>query len=288
MNQIKNKLRSRAGVSMILAMVFMLFCSFVGSTVLASATANAQRVAQLAEQQDFMLQRSAALLVSDQFRLAEGQRLRMTVVDQQREIQGFELVGGGVRQPVEGKFKKDRVITFNVVSTVQPTALQRLMLEATVWRYLYENTRDLEADVTLVIELVGFPVEDTGDFLIQQPTGEDYEDDGIISGTMQVTSVITSAKNPASPPPAIPEYLARFSIGRGEYLYDFFVDFGEDSQVKMTMNGYSGTGTEKTLTTIVKDNSFFGTACPDVEINSRSTTTTISWQSPLVEKGGAQ
>ena len=49
MNKILRKLRSKAGESMILAMVFMLFCSFVGGSVLASATANAQRVAQAAE-----------------------------------------------------------------------------------------------------------------------------------------------------------------------------------------------------------------------------------------------
>ena len=65
MKHIKKKLRSRLGASLILAMVFMLFCSFVGGSVLASATANAQRVAQLAEQQDFLLERSAALLASD-------------------------------------------------------------------------------------------------------------------------------------------------------------------------------------------------------------------------------
>ena len=82
MNKIQQKLRSRAGASMILAMVFMLFCSFIGGTVLASATANAQRVAQMAEQQDFLLERSAALLASDQLQLDDGKYLRMSIKDE--------------------------------------------------------------------------------------------------------------------------------------------------------------------------------------------------------------
>ena len=79
MNKIQQKLRSRAGASMILARMFMMFCAFIGGTVLASATANAQRVAQMAEQQDFLLERSAALMASDQLQLESGKYLRLSI-----------------------------------------------------------------------------------------------------------------------------------------------------------------------------------------------------------------
>jgi hypothetical protein len=286
MNKFKNKLRSRAGASMILAMVFMLFCSFVGSTVLASATANAQRVAQLAEQQDFMLQRSAALLVSDQFRMDAGQYLRMSVVDQEREIRAIQFIGGGVYEIVPGELKKDRVITFTVLSSKAPTELQQLMLESAVLRYLRENASSVPDDVTLKVELAGFPGNpaSTADFLFPQPTGDDYEEKGIINGTMNVAAEL---KQPAGTAPAIPDYSVRFSVGQGQYLYDFILDFGENSQVKMTMDAFSGVDSGRTMVTKERDESFFADY-PDVEITSETETTMISWENPLVEKGGVQ
>ena len=117
MNKIQQKLRSRAGASMLMAMVFMLFCSFIGGTVLASATANAQRVAQMAEQQDFLLERSAALLATDQLQLDSGKYLRLTVVDQDRTLQAINMNPNGTYDPAPVAPIKDRVITFTVSSS---------------------------------------------------------------------------------------------------------------------------------------------------------------------------
>ena len=89
MSKLQRKLRSRTGASMILALLFLMFCSFVGSSVLVSATANAYRVKLYGEQQDFLDQRSAALLLSDELQVPEGQRFRL-----------YSWNGGG---PFEGK-----------------------------------------------------------------------------------------------------------------------------------------------------------------------------------------
>ena len=43
MKQIHNKLHSQSGASLVLAMVFLLFCTLIGGSILASATVNTWR-----------------------------------------------------------------------------------------------------------------------------------------------------------------------------------------------------------------------------------------------------
>ena len=70
--KIKEKLQSSKGASLIIALVFMLFCAMVGSAVLAAATANGGRVAALkSDQQDYLNQRSAATLLQDELTISE-------------------------------------------------------------------------------------------------------------------------------------------------------------------------------------------------------------------------
>ena len=277
MKTILNKLRSRCGASMILAMVFMLFCSFIGGTVLASATANAQRVAQMAEQQDFLLERSAALLVSDQLQLNDDKFLRMSVVDAYQTIQPV-IVGDGGVVTNDGDPTFKRVVTFQVLTDTTPTNMHRLLLESTVWRYLLEN----EVKNTDEIVLLGFP-EDTdnlGEFLFQPmalPSEYSATTNKDLSGSMSVTAQIHNSEDVA-----IPAYTANFSSGRGTHIYDFFVDFGADSQLKMTLNGYSGT--TNPIEVVAPPTEKGGKT---VQITTNSTQTTITWQDPLIEKGGA-
>ena len=80
MSKIKQKLHSRSGASMLLAMVFMMFCTFVGGTVLAAAVANGNRVAQQTnEQQAYLNQRSALMVIADQLKQGADNGLQMTI-----------------------------------------------------------------------------------------------------------------------------------------------------------------------------------------------------------------
>lgn len=272
MKTILNKLRSRRGASMILAMLFMLFCCFIGGTVLASATANAQRVAQMAEQQDFLLERSAALLVSDQLQLDNGDFLRMSVVDADKTIQPVIVHPNGSVTP-NGEPTFERVITFQVLTNTTPTPMHRLMLEATVWRYLLEN--QVTSDDTILLQ--NFPGSTgTSTFFLQHGLPDDYTayDGYEVSGSMNVTATSSSVD--------IPDYIANFSCGRGEHNYDFFVDFGENSQVRMTLDGYCGTTSPIQVVSPATE-----TAAGTIQVTTDSTQTTISWENPLIEKGGA-
>ena len=274
MKKIHNKLRSRVGASMILAMVFMLFCAFIGGSVLASATANAQRVAQMAEQQDFLLERSAALLLSDQLQLDSGKYLRLTVVDQQQNIQAVTVGNGGVVVPIDGKVMQQRVITFQLSASQELTHMHRLMVESTVLRYLRENAEG----ETPVVKLENFPDDITSTTKFQFKNTNTDPDDPTIVDNLTVNCGDER----------IPDYTANLSVGRDTDLYDFFVDFGENSQLKLTMNAYSGSSNPIVIENPPSvDNGTYFENNATVQITVESTQTSISWKDPLIEKGGA-
>ena len=280
MSTIKQKLRSRVGASMILAMMFMMFCAFIGGTVLASATANAQRVAQMAEQQDFLLERSAAMMASDQLQLDTGKYLRMSIQDEVSLIEeAYKVNDGGSFEVKPGGAKAEvRTISFQVLTNTTLTPLHRLMIEATVWRYLHEF--DPEGTAASLI-FVNFPgaVSATNQFYFQ-PVIHDH----VIEGQMNVTASPVGGTTVS-----IPDYTAYFSSGRDQELFDFFVDFGDDSQVRMTMNAYSGTGNPITVPEPFTEGTVPGASYPIqyIKVTRTSTTTTVSWEDPLIEKGGA-
>ena len=82
MLSIKRKLSSKSGASMLLAMVFLMFCLFIGGSVLAAATANGSRVEHLKnDQQAYLSQRSAMLLMADLLTGKNGKELQVMVTD---------------------------------------------------------------------------------------------------------------------------------------------------------------------------------------------------------------
>lgn len=280
MKELHKKLRSRVGASMILALVFMLFCTFIGGSVLASATANAQRVAQMAEQQDFLLERSAALLLSDQLQLDSGDYLRLTVVDQEHLIQAVNVGNGGVVTVIPDKVMTERIITFQLSNSKALTHMQRLMVESAVWRYLRDNA----AGEPYTVKLESFPagIDSTDDFLFKYPINNVDADDYDIED-----SITVSCSGLQNSSVSIPTYTANFSVGRNTKAYDFFVDFGDDSQLKLTMNAYSGSSAPITIRNSPETDEGYFEGNAYVQITVESTQSVISWMDPLIEKGGA-
>lgn len=301
MSKLQRKLRSRTGASMLLALVFLLFCSFIGGSVLVSATANAYRVAQVAEQQDFLNQRSAALLLGDRLQLDDGKQLRLTVVNANRSVQQIEVGDGGVVTPV-GDPQTELVISFQLMTNVTTlTEMQHLMLENTIWRYLQQN---LQTEKTYKVKLIGFGSDFTNldGFWSSAPgvrvlssSGNTSkvqlaDSDAKIEGTMEVSGSWNATQKPGTQL-ALPSYSAYYSSGKGEELYDFHVDFGELSQLRLTMNAFSGTSDPITLTNTTDGympNDESESTKVDMRITTVSTTTSISWDDPKVEKGGAE
>ena len=310
MRKLQRKLRSRTGASMLLALVFLLFCSFIGGSVLVSATAFAYRVSQVAEQQDFLNQRSAALLLGDELQLESGQQFRLHVVDAYKTTKEVNIVnGGGVVET--GNLTEERVITFQLITNVPTnniTGMQRLMLESTVWRYLREKVAEEEKKTTVVISNFPFSEVTVNDFCFKY-SGVTVSNGTVVNGVVKDCVVKVLEASNANQMPVeekisvtgtadagtnvtLPSYIANFSSGKGEELYDFHVDFGELSQLRLTMDAFSGTSNPITVDApategyLYTDTAESGTGY--IQVTMVSTQTTISWDDPLVEKGGAE
>lgn len=67
MKHLGQKIKSNKGATLLIAIVFMLFCVFIGGSVLAAATVNGSRLKKSVEsEQAYLSQRSAALLIAEQ------------------------------------------------------------------------------------------------------------------------------------------------------------------------------------------------------------------------------
>ena len=87
MTRLRQKLRSRRGASILIALVFFLLCLTVGGVVLTAATASAGRLAaQRQTQQDYLTVSSAAALVRDS---VEERRFQYVVENYDTDHPGF-------------------------------------------------------------------------------------------------------------------------------------------------------------------------------------------------------
>ena len=168
-----------------------------------------------------------------------------------------------------------RYITFQITTNVEElTPLQQLMIEATVCRFLQANP----TDTTVVkngteIILQGFGWAATKEQFMYQWSAGDSEIIGElqISGTAQIQDSGTI--------PVLDSFTAYFTSGADTQIYDFIVDFGDLSQLRLTMNAFSGTSNPLEL----KESPDEATM---TRIYNNMAQTVISWDDPFVEKGG--
>lgn len=120
MKSIKRKLGSKRGASMLMAMVFLLFCLMIGGSVLAAASANGSRAARkLAEEQDYLSQRSATLLLADMLKGPEDTAMQLTVKNVKR--------------------KEHTTVSFMAHGSSADTELQKLLHKIAIEDYLVAN-----------------------------------------------------------------------------------------------------------------------------------------------------
>ncbi len=121
MKTIKNKLHSKSGASLLLALLFLGFCVLVGGTVLAAAAANGFRTTRMQAKKQELSDRSAAMLVANEL---GNCTLRITKDDTAKTVT-VEVVDGPMMP------------------------MQRLTAEMAVWKFLKENEGQ-NATVSLV------------------------------------------------------------------------------------------------------------------------------------------
>ena len=138
MKKLNSKLRSRSGASLMIALVFLLFCVLVGGSVLAAATANASRVKYLAQQQDYLDQRSAALLLAERLKTEPGMQVMISDTQSHKEL--GSSTGTWTKRPGVMDDVEERTVLVEVQGEVNP--LQQLMVETAILKYLGGSTVD--------------------------------------------------------------------------------------------------------------------------------------------------
>lgn len=262
LKQISRKLRSRRGGSMLLAMLFMLFCVFIGGTVLTAATANGYRVAHLSDQQQYLDQRSAALLVSDQLESSDG-LLQLIVADAVLTKQEMEYGDGGVLIPKPGAAPvTSHSVSMEVRSENELTAMQRLLIESAIWRYL-KNT---DPNITTV-NVMNFPASSSGSFWTKYSSTE-LAGETPIGGTIQVSGSTGGTE--------FANYEAYYACNSD---FDFTVSFGAESQMYVNAEAVS------------YQSSTISASEPSPEdgkiymVTSTQYRTVIAWKDISIEKG---
>ena len=278
MNQIKHKLQSKRGASLLIAMVYLIFAVFIGGSVLAAASANGYRIEHLSDQQEYLDQRSAAMLLAEEMDVDTYADVSLDVRYATTVRQDIIFYEGGRKEEV-GSPRLSYTLTFKCNTDGKMDALRRVMFETAVLRYLEEN--DME----------GVPVY-FQNFVYDNGTAEGETvvglsqfwtaDDGQCTGTMHITGI----KNGAT----FTDFTARYRSGVDENLYDFIVDFGDYSQLTVTMNGYSSIRVLQGTASF--ENSYMiGPSLKDeytTRVNTQVERTIVSWNSPIISKGGTE
>lgn len=273
MKQISRKLRSKTGASMLIAILFMMFCLFVGGSVLAAATANGSRVAHMSDQQDFLNQRSAANLIADEI---DGGKLvsdlTLTVEDIYCNYQPLKHLDGGGWEVDDSRVpSQERTITFEApfTDTKQMTVMQRLMYETAVCRYLMEHNIDLSVTTVTLKNFWYNDAQISGLSWYPYSSGEPQ-----IQGQLDISGKINGESQNFT------SYKAYFTSGDQENIYDFLVTF-DDSQMTVTADAYmSTTEIPRPVERVEHATKGF------VEISVTNTRTYITWDWAYIEKGG--
>lgn len=229
MNNLKRKLQSNRGASMILALVFLLFSVFVGGSVLAVATANSARIQhQTDTQQQFLRQRSAVRLMQDAMTDGTQPTVRLSVNIITTTTQKVELLDGGGLRPI-GTPTQDIRFTFTGYNNGgNKPAVQRLIYESAIYRVMniYDHVPASGLSLTNLTfvtadgrsaQALSYVINGSNNFWL---TGAD-------SNTIQIT-------DPTGAP-----IDAWIICEGGTDPYNFWITFGEngrDAQVSLQMN----------------------------------------------------
>lgn len=270
---LKRKLKNARGASLIIAMVFMLICVFVGGSVLTAATMNAYRIEHHSDAQDFLDQRSAALLVMDELKSESG-TMTLLIHDSIVKKDLVEVLPSGMMQITEPGVPRHQV-TFSVVGE-NMTAFQRTAYETAVRTYL-SNMSD-GSSATVILENFKYNGTDVKPETMWMREAQ---------GTFKVEGSLLDPADSASE--KIADFEANFKCDSD---YHYTVNFGTLSQMEISMRA-SKPGVRKipTVKEVTERDSYPEGVSEEYkrahgqQVSTTTKLTTISWQQPRIEKG---
>lgn len=269
LKQIKRKLTSQSGASMLLAMVFLMFCLFVGGSVLAAATANAGRVESLKHnQQLYLSQRSAMQLMADLLKSTPESQLQLTIKDV------TVTVGNGT---------PTRTVTYTIHNNtgdntvVKKSIFQKLLYETAISRY--EEKYPTPDGVSISSrQFVNFLFEGQSGNYEQNIWNED-EATFSISASLNVGGEGTSQQEAMQAKYTITKNVDSQVAMESDFQITFVDGEATSSYMNLYMKSYYDEG--KPVTVTVKDLE------TKVVTTTITRTTVIRWDDPVINKGGA-
>ena len=141
MKQIKTKLRSRKGASMVIALVFMLFCACIGGVVLAAATANGGRLKGLSSDLQLSLrEQSAVRILKNQLSGLDKMNLSINYVTKAKYT--YEQIGPTGLPVYKSEPDETPETSVTIEAKNVPSGgfnlIQQVLLEKAVYKFLGE------------------------------------------------------------------------------------------------------------------------------------------------------
>ena len=246
---------------MLIALVFMMFCAFIGGAVLAAATANAGRIDALnTETQDYLDQRSICMLLVDELQSGDFGKLNISIEDsvitpmQERTVDGEAIINQSGSPVHEIKVKADN-------PDDKDSQLRQLLYGCAVMRYFKQQGNQIDNDT--VITLDGFNYLTKDDLLKLFSINPE-------SFSMKVTDPLGNTID------------AFFKCSAdNKNMYSLQIDFGDATQMSIQMKATPDVGSSRTIDT----NKTPGGGYVNFDRVTYKTTT-ISWDTAYIEKGG--
>ena len=130
---LKQKLHSQRGASMLMAMIFLMFCLLIGGFVLSAATANSSRIEHLVnDQQDYLNQRSALTIMADMLTPPSENKLEIVFRKQTVTVNDTDITELYIDIPSEN-YKGDNI-----------PAIQKILYDVAIDRILTKYYSDYD------------------------------------------------------------------------------------------------------------------------------------------------
>ncbi len=282
---------------MILVLVFLLFCTFIGGSVLAVASANGARARHLSEEeQQFLNQRSAVSLMQDaltkEYTVKDGTETKKITPPQ--PILSIDVITT-TKQPVKitqgGGVVNDGAPTKSITfvckaekSDYAKPALQRLVYESAVLRVLdMYNYSATNGDSVKLENLVFMPLSGSVSVTLTDIDQFWLKDTNI--GNLTIT--LNEGENGEGAQLGDPVQ-AHVLCSAGDDPYHFYITFGEDgkeAQASLKMNAMVSERPGQDSSDSFEPRSDSDTSL-QYKVTNTTSTVVISWQSPEIVKGG--